>query len=259
MKLTKEALYPILLYSAPFKYNEQITLTPVSMQHIIQFNAYAQSIMVRKDSRFPDKKIIKMNYWEFILYTAMHPEFGVQYEMPELQVYYLYLIYLFRLTCPNHEVTFDEDEGYIIINGCYITPDILDDLRRIIIIQNDLDFDIDEFLNYDTEQRLKKAQKDQLKTQDRSTIEDYIDSLCVAAHMTEQYVKSMSIRKFWRWVKRLNLHETYTIMKTGECSGMVTYKEPVKHWMISIDDEDPYGSLKADENALKNKINGANA
>lgn len=35
---------------------------------------------------------------------------------------------------------------------------------------------------------------------------------------------------------------------------MVSFKEPIKHWMISLEEEDKYRHLKADENELKGKI-----
>ena len=75
---------------------------------------------------------------------------------------------------------------------------------------------------------------------------------------TEEYIKNMTIRKFWRYIKRYQLHEGYTIAKTGECSGMVTFKEPIKHWMISLEEDDKFKDLKTDENSLKGKIANAN-
>ena len=35
---------------------------------------------------------------------------------------------------------------------------------------------------------------------------------------------------------------------------MVSFKEPIKYWMISLDEDDKYKDLKADEEALKSKI-----
>ena len=67
-----------------------------------------------------------------------------------------------------------DQTGYLYINKILITPEIFDDLRRIIIIQNEIDFNIDEFLNYDTEQRLQKADTQNHK-KDKITIEDYIE------------------------------------------------------------------------------------
>lgn len=169
----------------------------------------------------------------------------------------LFAIKLLQLCCKDQDVKISQ-EG-IFINDKIITPEIFDDLRRIIIIQNDIDFDIDEFLNYDTEQRLLKAQKDLNKDTVKATIEDYIDSLVVVMNTTKEYIKNMTIRKFWRYIKRYQLHERYTITKTGECSGMVSFKEPIKHWMVSLEDDDKYKDLKTNENSLKGKIANANS
>ena len=64
------------------------------------------------------------------------------------------------------------------INGIEITPEQFDDIRRIIILQNGIDFDIDEFINRDTEEALLKAQN-ATSGKDTSTLEDYVDSVCL--------------------------------------------------------------------------------
>lgn len=71
---------------------------------------------------------------------------------------------------------------------------------------------------------------------------------------TEEHIMNMSIRKFWRYIKRYQLHENYTILKSGECCGMVTFKEPIKYWMVSLEEDDKYKHLKTDENELRGKI-----
>lgn len=254
VEIKKETLFPLLIYNKPVKYTENIILYPVTMNDIVAFQALSQSITVRKNSTFHEKKIIKMTYLDFLLYCLGNEELEKQYKIIGLSQYFFYAIQLLQLCCRDAEIKLNQQTGQIIINGEVITPQIFDDLRRIIIIQNDIDFDIDEFLNYDTEQRLLKAQKDLDKDKDKANIEDYIDSLVIAMHTTEDRIMEMTIRKFWRYVKRYNLHENYTIMRTGECSGMVSFKEPIKHWMVSLEEDDKYKHLKADENELRSKI-----
>lgn len=254
VKINKEILFPLLIYNKPVKYTEKITLYPVTMNDIVTFQALSQSITVRKNSTFHEKQIIKMTYLDFLLYCLGNEELEKQYKIIGLSQYFLYAIQLLQLCCKDAEIKLNQQTGQIFINGEVITPQIFDDIRRIIIIQNDIDFDIDEFLNYDTEQRLLKAQKDLDKNKDKANIEDYIDSLVIAMHTTEDRIMEMTIRKFWRYIKRYNLHESYTIMKTGECSGMVSFKEPIKHWMISLEEEDKYKHLKADEEEIRGKI-----
>lgn len=253
VEFNKDTLLPFLIYNSPFKYSENIILYPVTMKDIITFQMLTPSIIIRKDSMFHDKKIIKMTYLDFLFYCLGNEELEKKYQISGLSQYFLYVIQLLKICCidSNIEIT---QSGQLCINGEIITPKIFDDLRRIIIIQNDIDFDIDEFLNYDTEQRLLKAEHDMIKKQDKANIEDYIDSLVIAMNTTEQYIMNMTIRKFWRYIKRYQLHENYTISKTGECSGLVSFKEPIKHWMVSLDEEDKYKHLKTDEEELKSKI-----
>ena len=216
VELNKDTLLPFLIYNRPFQYSENITLHPVTMKNIVTFQMLTPSITLRKDGIFHDKKIIKMTYWDFLIYCFGNEELEIKYQINGLSQYFLYAIQLLKLCC--------------------------------------IDFDIDEFLNYDTEQRLLKAENDLRKKQDKANIEDYIDSLTIAMNTTEDHIKNMTIRKFWRYIKRYQLHESYTIAKTGECSGMVSFKEPIKHWMISLEEEDKYNHLKTDENKLRGKI-----
>lgn len=224
------------------------------MKDVVLFQQLTKSITVRKNSIFREKKIIKMTYFDFLLYSFENKELEEEYGIIGLSEFYIFVLKLLKLCCKDSEISINEQNGQIIINKEIVTPTMFDDLRRIIIIQNDIDFDIDEFINYDTEKRLNEAQKHFDKNADKSNIEDYIDSLVVAMNTTEECVKNMSIRKFWRYIKRYNLHENYKIAKTGESSGMVTYKEPIRHWMNSLEKEDKYKHLKADESELRGKV-----
>lgn len=256
--INKDALLPYLIYNQPYVYSEKITLYPVTMKDIVLFQAVSPSITVRKNSTFRDKKIIKMPYLDFLLYSFSNEALEEASGIPNLSNYYGYALQLLQLCCRDGEVKLNHQTGQIAIGEEIITPQIFDDLRRIIILQNDMDFDIDEFLNYDTEQRLLKAQKASQKNDRTANIEDYIDSLVIAMNITEESVMKMTIRKFYRYIRRYQLYENYRIAKTGECSGMVSFKEPIQHWMTSLDEEDRYQDVKADENTIKGKINDAN-
>ncbi len=260
VKINKELLFPFVIYNEPFKYDENITLHPVTMKDVLTFQPLSQCIIVRKNSTFHEKQIIKMSYMDFLIFCLGKEDLEEQYKIPGLSHYYIFALQLLKLCCPESEIKVNEQNGYFVINDKTVTPQMFDDLRRIIIIQNDIDFDIDEFLNYDTEQRLLKAQKDSSKNTKDNTpnIEDYIDSLAIVMKMTEKEILNMTIRKFWRYIKRYQLYESYNILKTGECSGMVSFKEPIEYWMSGIESGDKYSSYKSEEQIIKNKINEAN-
>lgn len=255
MGIDKQSLYPWLIYSRPFPYNDQITLHPVRMKDYIDFQFFSESITIRKNSRFSDKSILKMTYLDFLIYAAGHPELETRFRFPNLSQQYRYLCGLLFLVCPDHEIKMNSASAHIFINGCEVTSEVLEDLRRIILLQNGVDFDIDEFLNYDTQRALEAARKKQSRGKAASTIEDYIDSLIVALHVSEAEIMNYSIRKFWRYIKRYHLYENYSLMRAGECTGMVRFQEPLTYWMASVDDDtDKYNDFITDENSLKNRI-----
>lgn len=71
--------------------------------------------------------------------------------------------------------------------------------------------------------------------------------------VSEEYVANLTIRKFWRYIKRIHKYEEYLTCRSGQMSGMVTFKEPLQHWMSSLETVDPYDSLKTNESELRNK------
>lgn len=256
MEINKDTLFPYLIYNKEVKYNEHITLYPIKMKDIITFQQYQMALTLRKDAIFQDKQIIKMGYLEFIKYACRNDELAQKYNMPLLPFYYDFIIGVLQLTCGEDvEIKYNTSTLDFSINDFLITDEVFDDLRKIIIIQNDIDFDIDEFMNIDTVKALEKAREfEAKKNKEKADIEDYIDSLIIGMKVTEEYVSNLTIRKFWRYIKRINKHEEYEACRSGQMSGMVTFKEPIQHWMTSIEVTDKYENLKTDEEELRSKI-----
>ncbi len=255
MDINNDSLYQYLLYSSPIYYTEDLILYPVKMGDILDFNLYKSSITVRKNSIFPVKKIIKMSYLDFLFYCHNNVDLAKEYQMPLLPYYYSFALKLLQLVFKDQEVLASSTHGGFRINGNVITADQFDDIRRIIIIQNGIDFDIDEFIHYDTEQELLKAQ-DAISGKDKATLEDYIDSVCVCMDLTEEKVKDLTIRKFWRYVKRISKRDVFNTMKPAESTGFVKFKEPVQYWMCELDEGDKFKDVKTDAQSLRKMISG---
>ena len=256
VEINKDTLFPYLIYNKEIKYNEHITLYPIKMKDIITFQQYQIALTLRKDAIFQDKQIIKMGYLEFIKYACRNDELAQKYNMPLLPFYYDFIIGILQLTCGEDvEIKYNTSTLDFSINDFLVTDEVFDDLRKIIIIQNDIDFDIDEFMNIDTVKALEKAREfEAKKNKEKADIEDYIDSMIIRLKVTEDYVSNLTIRKFWRYIKRINKHEEYEACRSGQMSGMVTFKEPIQHWMTSIEVTDKYENLKTDEEELRSKI-----
>lgn len=255
MQITSDTIYQHLLFSSPVNYSEDLILYPIKMDEIINFNMYHQSIIVRKNSTFPVKSIIKMSYLEFLFYCHLNFDFAKEYNMMSLPYYFSFAFQLLKMVFKDQEVLADIGKGGFRINGHDVTDEMFDDFRRIIILQNGIDFDIDEFIHYDTEKELERAQN-HLNKGDSSTLEDYIDSLWLTMGIGEEEIKQMPIRKFWRLVKRISKRDIFQILKSAESSGFVKLKEPVSYWMTELDNDDKYKNVKTSAENVKQMIGG---
>ena len=256
VEISKQSLYNNLIFNKEIVYNDSITLYPIKMKDIVLFQTCQVAFTLRKDSIFNEKKLIKMTYLDFIKFAYNNQELAVKYEMPLLPLYYNFILELLQLACgKSTEIKYNSASLDFYINEILITPEIFDDIRKIIILQNDIDFDVAEFINKDTLAALERAKDfEAKKRKEKADLEDYIDSLIVSLRLTEEYVENMTIRKFWRYVTRVNMYDNYIIDKTADRSGMVTFKDPIKSWMTSIEVDDKYEGLKADEGELRGKI-----
>lgn len=258
VEYNKSTLKEYLLFDTPFQYNESITLYPIKMENILVFNQCQQAFMIRKNAIFTEKEFIKMEYFEFLKYSALNPEIGMKYNIPYLPYCYSMAMRLISIMCgEGSEIKYNKGTLQTWINEVEITDHIFDDIRRIFFIQNDIDFDIDEFMNIDTLRALEKAREfEARKNNDNGDTEDYIDSLAVSLKVSNEYIENLTIRKFWRYIKRIKKHEEYQACHAGEMSGMVTFKQPLQHWMSSMEVDDKYANLKTDESELRSKIGG---
>lgn len=256
MEISHQTLYTYLLFNKPIKYDDHITLYPARMKDILTFQQCQTALTLRKDSIFHEKNIIKMEYLDFIKYACRNNELAEKYKIPLLPIYYDLILSILQIVCGDEaKITYNQNTLDFSINDELITNETFDNLRKIIMIQNDIDFDIDEFMNIDTVKALEKAREfEAKKNKEKADIEDYIDSLIIDLKVTEDYVENLTIRKFWRYIKRINKHEEYQACRSGQMSGMVTFKEPIQHWMTSIEVTDKYEGLKADEDELRSKI-----
>lgn len=281
-KINVETLAPLLIYSKPIRYKNWI-FKPIIMKDYIEFMQWQQALTIRKNSTFREKELIKMSYRKLLRFCFMNESVAMRYNMPFLMLAQSYWFAIIQHTCcgvvvKNHktnntskapqdvlqaetikydvDVGFDND-GFVTINGHTLTDKECNDIRRLIICQNGVDFDVDEFINYETEQALNAAMEKNRKNKgDLPGVEDYIDSFIVSQKISEEEVMQMPARKFWRYITRLNRYDDYKIRRMGESSGLVKYKEPLVHWMAPIDGEDEYESVKTSKSELDKTIRG---
>lgn len=128
-----------------------------------------------------------------------------------------------------------------------LTKEKFDDIRSILIYQNDV-----HFIDYDNYSRdMQKLIKDEEARRARKSgglsIEDKTDSVITACGFTSQEIGEMTIRRFERVYERMRKKIEYQINKTGAMSGLVTFKDKsiLEPWTNPLD-SDPLKNIITD-------------
>lgn len=137
-----------------------------------------------------------------------------------------------------------------------LTRDNFDEIREILIYQNDAHYvdynkyspDVQELLEQEEQRRMKK---------NKATLEDKIDSVIACTGWSSEVIANLSIRRFERIFDRVIKKLEYQINKTGAMSGLVSFKDKsiLEPWTGSIE-EDPLKHIFADYNSTVNNTKG---
>ena len=87
--------------------------------------------------------------------------------------------------------------------------------------------------------------------------EDQMICLSVSVGFTLDQIKDMTIRKFKKYIARIDNKLTYEIFKPPMLSGFITSKDknfPL-HWMADLSSDNKYSNIFVDEDEIKSKIN----
>lgn len=143
------------------------------------------------------------------------------------------------------------------INDISIDGNDFDVIKRIICEQNGIDLSI-----YDLDPQVRKnlQETERLKSKDNpdkdGSLEDKIISLSIETNMEEEKIFNMSIRKFKKYIKRVDHIIHYKIYTQASLSGFVKMEKHYPHWLADISEN--VASNVTSYDAVKNKINMAN-
>lgn len=120
-------------------------------------------------------------------------------------------------------------------NTYILTKERFEDIRNILIKQNDIHY-ID-YNNYSRDmQELIKNEEKRRAGKSNMTLEDKIDSVIAATGWTTEDVGKLTIRRFDRIFERVRKKLEYQIYKTGAMSGLVSFKDKsvLEPWTTSL-------------------------
>lgn len=142
-------------------------------------------------------------------------------------------------------------------NKIMLDKNDFDNIRYIILYQNIPDYD-DEYIDPNVKKVLDEALA--FKNRNKAKMCDFEEQkVCVNIinGMRFEDIDNITLRKFSKIIEFANKKINYEIAKTGEMSGMVTFKEEIHHWMTKTK-SDKYSEVLTDFGEFSNKIKQAN-
>lgn len=133
------------------------------------------------------------------------------------------------------ELNQDSKNRYrLFIKGIEINSKQFKDLKRIYCYQNILDYN-DDYIDPELKEALDEAAQLRAGNTEQPTLEK--QKACIVASTGYKFedLNELTLRKFSLLIRVIAAKVDYTAAKTGEMSGMVTFKTPYPHWIYSND------------------------
>jgi len=222
------------------------------MSDYFEFFNYINCLTIEKD-KIPDAKIISMSYLEFLYNIKDDKNDSDSMTCGDM----LFNIVRICFNVDPNTLEYINSNGKITlkINNEEINKKEFDTLRRIICYQNSPDYD-DTYIDPTLKQALDDA--DKLRSKDISmgstSLERQILCVISGTPFKLEDIINMTIRKFLLLLEIVKEKVDYLIHKSGECSGNVTFKKPITHWMYHKNSK--FDSL-VNYDSFKEKINNA--
>lgn len=235
------------IYDEPVEY-KKLTIHPIIVRNALMFYSCIDCLLVDKNS-VPDINVISMTYLDYLFYADN-----------DSTLYLTKLDALLKLTLKTEDINYGKvgKKSAIEINGELYYSQDFDEIRKIICEQNSVEM-IDEEMRKETRDELDKAKKTKERLTSSSKMcgfEDQQICISISTGLTLEDVKNLTLRKFKKYLNRIDHEIHYKIYKTAVCSGFVDFKDKnfPKHWMADLENEDKYADVLVDEEEVKNKI-----
>jgi hypothetical protein len=247
-----------IIFDLPIPY-KNIKIYPAIVRDYGQFMGYSECFSLEKNS-IPDPKIISMTELEYLYYL---------YQTNKKHPYLIWFDRVLSVCLKDNKKEFEsieksmkryryDDKGkpLFIVNEEKYTAKDFAEIKKIICMQNDLELP-DENISKEVRDSLEKAKlyKNKIGDEKLATLEDYIISLAILTGWNFDYIYDMTIRKFTRCLKRMDLYIHYKIFLSASMSGMVEFKDKsfIKHWLNGLD-SNIYKDVSVDLSTVQDKI-----
>lgn len=231
-----------------------LTLHPIKVKDWLEFASCCVVLDLNKNDT-EDIEIIQMNYLKWLIIMSLTED-----ENGELSFggYILPKLYRILVLCFNEEdieVSLDEDyKAFVRIGKVILNPKDFDEFRVLVMYQNLSEYEEKKIIDSDLQQAIDDYNELATKNIEIPTLERQIVILANERHTMEETIFEMPYRKFKMALDEVVGKLDYQINKTAETSGMVTFKQPIDHWIYKAKKNKNAVVGAIDYETFKNKI-----
>lgn len=242
-----------IIFDTPIPFKDNFHIHPFTVKDCYDFiNSY--DILDIDKNQMGDIKIIKMSYLEFLLSWGVSFEEENGINIIDIKLYTLLTKSLKLDQKSSIKYVGNGKKIALEINGIVITDKDFDELRKIILYQNILEYD-DTYMD----PAMKKAINDYYSLVNRGTVPPTLDKKMsvVQSHtgMNKKELTEMSYRSFELLFNTCVEEVDYTINRISELNSQkIEFKNPVDHWVYKPDKvkySDAFGSFEGYKNKMK--------
>lgn len=156
------------------------------------------------------------------------------------------------------QIVKNKNKNLIQIKDGFYSSEDFDEIKKIILEQNDVE-EIDEQVRkeYRDELELARIRANNANSKDKMCdFENQMICVSVALCCSLDEVKNFTIRKFKKYIARINHKMTYEIFKPAILSGNVTSKDKSfpSFWMADLESESKYSGVLVEEEDVNKKL-----
>ena len=238
-----------LTFNKPYSF-KGIDFTPVKIDRLIEFDTCIEVLKIKQEHT-RDKTLMKLPYLWFLAYASENYE---KYDKPEYGMFIPLLFGLLELTTNQTDIkimTERKTNGeyakcILLINEVEFSSNDFKEIRKIILEQNGVEYD-DQFIHESTLEAINQGKIHDMKQSGyiSPTVDDLVNKFCIYMKKSkEEVVRDFTIRDFNKFLVEISAFEEYKLLKGGEVSGMVKFKNPIPHWYTGHEKYDWSGIIK---------------
>ena len=248
-----------LTFDDPIPY-KNFLINPAKMRDYYSFHEYITCLLLDKNS-VPDINVISMSYLEYLLAVGF-----IERHLHVMLISLMKMVVTIKKDGKIIEVNEDEieiakDGRSIIVSGEKITSEDFDEIKKIILLQNEID-PVDENTAKEVREKLQEAEEYKLKKNGKKVcdLEDRLVAISTVTGFTIEYLYGLTIRKFNKYLQREDHIMHYKIFMIGKMSGNVEFKDEnaLKHWLADLTVKDKYKDSKFDYDEAQDKFGRKN-